>query len=147
MERVLKSLKSEDEHRPSKLQHCWDRVNTKTCCQSNLNERLLGDSVVKKNAIIIMMMMMMMWKKMINTSILLRNWKKLWNMKMTFIPTIIALGTVTKGFIKGLEDLKIKGREESIRTTALLRSVTIMRRVLKTCGDFLPFRFQWKTIS
>ena len=42
---------------------------------------------------------------MISTKTLLRNWKKLWNMKVTFIPTVIdALCTVTKGLIKGLED-------------------------------------------
>ena len=36
--------------------------------------------------------------------------KKLWSMKMTVIPTVIgALGTVTKGLIKGLEDLEING--------------------------------------
>ena len=47
---------------------------------------------------------------------------KLWNMKTTFIPIIIgALGRVTKGLMKGLEDLEIKGRMETIQTTALLR--------------------------
>ena len=34
---------------------------------------------------------------------------KLWNIKVTCIPIIIgALGTVTKGLLKGLEDLKIR---------------------------------------
>ena len=65
-----------------------------------------------------------------------REQKKLWNMKVTFMPIIIgALGTVTKGLIKGLEDLEIKGRVETIQTTALLRSVRILRRVLETRGD------------
>ena len=50
---------------------------------------------------------------------------------MTFIP-ISALGTVTKGFIKGLEDLEIRGQVETILTTALLRLVRILRRVLET---------------
>ncbi len=59
--------------------------------------------------------------------------KKLWNMKVTIIPIIIcALGTVTKGLIKGLEDLEIRGRVETIQTTALLRLARILRRVLET---------------
>ena len=37
------------------------------------------------------------------------NDKKLWNMKVTFIPIVIgALGTVTKVLIKGLADLEKK---------------------------------------
>ena len=41
---------------------------------------------------------------------LARELKKQWNMKVTIIPRVIgALGTVTKGLIKGLEDLEIKG--------------------------------------
>ena len=59
--------------------------------------------------------------------------KKLWNMKGTSIPIIIGtLGTVTKGLLQGLEDLEIRGRVETIQTTALLRSVRILRRVLET---------------
>ena len=39
-----------------------------------------------------------------------RELKKLWNMKVTVIPVVIgALGTVTKGLIKGLLDLEIRG--------------------------------------
>ena len=46
-----------------------------------------------------------------------RKLKKLWNMKVTFIPIVIgALGTVIKGLIKGLEDLKIKGQVVTIET-------------------------------
>ena len=45
--------------------------------------------------------------------------KKLWNMKMTIIPTVIGtFGTVTKGLLKGLEDLEICGRVETIQTAA-----------------------------
>ena len=52
---------------------------------------------------------------------------------MTFIPIVIgALGTVTEGSIKGLEDLEIRGRVETIQTPALLRSARILRRVLVT---------------
>ena len=43
-----------------------------------------------------------------------------------------ALDTVTKRLVKGLEDLEIRGRVETIQTTALLRSARILRRVLKT---------------
>ena len=59
--------------------------------------------------------------------------KKLWNMKMTIIPIVIgAFGTVTKGLLKGLEDLEVGGRVETIQTTALLRTARILRRVLET---------------
>ena len=35
-----------------------------------------------------------------------RELKKLWNMKVTIIPIVIgAIGTVTKGLLKGLENL------------------------------------------
>ena len=38
--------------------------------------------------------------------------KILWNIKVTNIPIVIgALGTVTKGFIQGLEELEITERE------------------------------------
>ena len=42
------------------------------------------------------------------------------------------LGTNTKGLVKGLEDLEIRGRVETIQTTALLRSIRILGRVLET---------------
>ena len=36
--------------------------------------------------------------------------KKLWNMKVTIIPIVIgAFGTLTKGLLKGLEDLEAGG--------------------------------------
>ena len=64
---------------------------------------------------------------------LARGLKKLWTMKITVIPIIIgALGTVTEGLLKGLEDLEIGGWEETIQTTALLISVRILRRVQET---------------
>ena len=64
---------------------------------------------------------------------LARDFKKLWNMKVTIIPIVIGtLGTITKGLVQGLEDLEITGRVERIQTTVLLRSVIILRRVLKT---------------
>ena len=54
-------------------------------------------------------------------------------MKMTVTPVVIgALGTITKGLVQREEDLKIRGRVETIQTTALLRSAKILRRVLET---------------
>ena len=74
--------------------------------------------------------------------------KKLRNMKVTFIPIVIgALGTVTKGLIKELEDLEIRGRVENIQTIALLRLARILRRVLETWGYLLSLKLQWKTIN
>ena len=50
---------------------------------------------------------------------LARELKKLWNMKVTIVPIVIgALGTITKGLLKGLEDLEVGGRVETIQTTA-----------------------------
>ena len=47
-----------------------------------------------------------------------RELKKLWNMKLMFIPTVIcALGTDTKGLIKGQENLQIRGRVDTIQNT------------------------------
>ena len=64
---------------------------------------------------------------------LARELKKLWNMQVTIIPIVIgAFGTVTKGLLKGLEDLDVGGWVETIQTTALLRMARILRRVLET---------------
>ena len=74
--------------------------------------------------------------------------KKLWNMEVTIIPIVIGVvGTVSKGLFKGLEDMEIGGRVETIQTTALLRTVRILRRVLETWGDLLLLKLQWKIIS
>ena len=79
---------------------------------------------------------------------LAREMKKLWNMQATIITIVIgAFGTVTKGLLKGLEDLEVGGSEEIIQTTALLRTARILRRVLETWGDLLSLRLQLKTIS
>ena len=44
-----------------------------------------------------------------------RELKKPWNMKVTIILIVIGdFGTVTKGFLKDLEDLEIRGRLETI---------------------------------
>ena len=58
-------------------------------------------------------------------------------MKGTIIPIVIgAFGTVTKGLLKGLEDLEVGGRVETIQTTALLRMARL-----------LSLKLRWKTIS
>ena len=83
-----------------------------------------------------------------STLTLLGNWKKLWNMKVTIIPIVIgAFGTVTKRLLKGLEDLEVGGRVETIQTTALLKTARIPRKILETWGDLLSLKLQWKTIS
>ena len=79
---------------------------------------------------------------------LARKLKKLWNMKVTIIPIAIgAFGTVTEGLLKGLEDLEVGGRVETIQTTALLKTARILRRVLETWRDLLSLNLHWKTIS
>ena len=60
---------------------------------------------------------------------------------MTFIAIVIgALGTVTDGLIKELEDLEMRGRMETIKTITLLRTARILRRVLETFGDLLSLK-------
>ena len=60
--------------------------------------------------------------------------KNVWNMKVTIVPIVIGvLGTITKGLLKGMEDLEVGGWEEAIQTTALLRTARILRRVRETC--------------
>ena len=45
-----------------------------------------------------------------------RELKTLWNMKVTIIRIVIgAFGTVTKGLMQGLEDLKMRGRVVTIQ--------------------------------
>ena len=64
---------------------------------------------------------------------LARELKKLWNMKVTIVPIVIgAFGTVTKGLLKGLEDLEVGGRVETIQTATLLKTARILRRILET---------------
>ena len=56
-------------------------------------------------------------------------------------------GTVTKGLLKGMDDLEVGGRVETIQTTILLRTARILRRVLETWGDLLSLKLLGKTIS
>ena len=57
------------------------------------------------------------------------------------------LCTIIEGLIKGLEDLEIRGRDETLQTTVLLRSAKVLRRFMETWGDLLSPKFQWKTIN
>ena len=79
---------------------------------------------------------------------LARKLKILWNMKVAIIPIVIgAFGTVTKGLLKGREDLEVGRRVETIQTTTLLRTARIGRRVPETWGDLLSLKLPWNTIS
>ena len=72
-----------------------------------------------------------------------RKSKKLWNMQVTIILIVIgAFGRVNKELLKGLEDLEVAGRVETIQTTTLLRTARILRRVLETRGDLQSLRLQ-----
>ena len=63
---------------------------------------------------------------------LLRELKKLWNMKITIIPIVIgALGTVTKRSVRGVEGLEITRRVE----TSNYSIVEINQNTEKSPGD------------
>ena len=54
-------------------------------------------------------------------------------MKVTIVPIVIgSLGTITKGLLKGLDEMEPDGRVETIQTIALLKTARILRRVLET---------------
>ena len=54
-------------------------------------------------------------------------------MKVTLIPIVIGgYGTITEGSVLALGDFEIRGRVETIQTTAMLRSAAIFRRVPET---------------
>ena len=56
----------------------------------------------------------------------------MWNMRVMVIPIVVcALGTVLKGFGRGLEELEIRGRIETIHITVLIR----FARILETRKD------------
>ena len=64
--------------------------------------------------------------------------KKLWKRQVTVILIVFGeLGTNSKGLERKLKRVEIRGRIETILTTALLRSARILRRVLEIChSDF-----------
>ena len=54
---------------------------------------------------------------------LARELKILWIMKVAVIPIVIgALGTIPRGLVKGLGDSEIRGQEETIQITVLLKN-------------------------
>ena len=64
-------------------------------------------------------------------------------MKVMIIPIVtVVLGTVTKGLIPGLEDLKITERVETIQTTTLFRLARKLRSVLETGGNLLSLKLR-----
>ena len=72
---------------------------------------------------------------------------------MTIIPIMIgAFGTVTKGLLKGLEDLEVGGRVDTIQTTALLKreekSPGDLRRLTVTQSPVKNHQMSlmWKTL-
>ena len=59
--------------------------------------------------------------------------RKYWNMEGMVIPIVTdAIVTAPKSLEKGLEELTISGRIDSIQTTLLIRSARILRRNLET---------------
>ena len=83
---------------------------------------------------------------------LARELKKLWNMKVTIVPIVIgALGTITNRLLKGLEDLEVGGRVETIQTTALLRTANPgdLRRlaIAQTPVENHQLTMMWKTLN
>ena len=73
---------------------------------------------------------------------LARELKKLRNMKVTMILIVTCVvGTVTKGLVQGLEDLKIRRPVETIQTIKLLRSARILKRVRKNWRDLKRLAF------
>ena len=85
------------------------------------------------------------------TQIPLRNQQLtlVWNIKAIIVPIVIgAFGIITKGLLKGLEDLEEGGRVETIQMTALLKTARILRRVLETWGDLLSLKLlMWETVK
>ena len=63
--------------------------------------------------------------------------KSLWDIKVMVIPTVFgALGTISKGLVKRLEE--IRGISKTTQTTILLKVLSrILRRVQDTLEDLL----------
>ena len=67
-----------------------------------------------------------------------RELKKIWNIKVTIIPIVIgAFGTVTKGLLKGLEDLEvgyyyiIENGQNTEKNPGDLRRLTVTQNPVK----------------
>ena len=66
-----------------------------------------------------------------------RELKKLWNMKVTIVPIVIgAFGTITKGLLKGLEDLEddsiTENDQNSEKSPRDLRRLAVTQTPVKT---------------
>ena len=106
--------------RPSNLQQQQQQQQNKAC--TTVDFAVLADNLVKLKE----------GEKKDKYLDLGRKLKKPWNIKVTIISIVIgALGTVTEVLVNGLEDLEITGLVDIIKTTALLRSAIILRRVLE----------------
>ena len=69
-------------------------------------------------------------------------------MKMSVILIVVGvLGTVSKGLVKGLEDLEIRGQVETIQKTVLFRSARILSRIPETWEHLLSLNHKWESIS
>ena len=64
-------------------------------------------------------------------------------MKVIVIPIVLGvLEIIPKGFVKGLEDLEIRGQVETIHSKALLRLARLLWSFLRMSGDFLSLKLQ-----
>ena len=61
--------------------------------------------------------------------------KKLWNMKVTILPIVIgAFGTITRGFLKGLENLEVgitENGQNTEKSPGDLRRLTVPETSVK----------------
>ena len=68
-------------------------------------------------------------------------------MQVTIIPIVIgAFGTVTKGLLKGLEDLEVGERMETIQTTALFCEESWRLAVTQTPVKDHRLMLMWKAL-
>ena len=73
---------------------------------------------------------------------------KILSMTVTVIPIVLLLSEPSpKAWLKVGKAEESEDKSETIQTTALFRSVRILRKVLETKKDFLLLRLQLKTIS
>ena len=103
-------------HRPTRLKKKYIKFNKIATCR-RVDRRVKIKENEKRN----------------KYSHIVREQKKLWNMKLTVIPVVIgALGTIPKGLIRDLEASEIGERAETIQTEELLRSDRILKRVMES---------------
>ena len=76
-------------------------------------------------------------KKKDNYLDLARELKKLWNMKVSIVPIVIALGTVTGRL----------GYKRTFRDHPNYNTIEISWNTEKSPGDLRSFKFQWKIIG